>query len=107
MHTHESLIPVTPEQKTCSERASSMSRSKLLASQYLLHADLLHLESYLLIEPHSAVVAGPDIERHVIAAPLPRVTEHKFIERAAYMQSARRLIHTEIVYVKRLYIGQA
>ena len=63
------------------------------ALQHLLHADVIWSESHAFVEGLGFGVAGPDVERYVVAAGLTGEVEHVAIQGGAYMVAAGPLVN--------------
>lgn len=61
--------------------------------QHLLHADVIWSESHAFVEGLGFGVAGPDVERYVVAAGLTGEAEHVAIQGGAYMVAAGPLVN--------------
>ena len=66
---------------------------KTAALQHLLHADVIWSESHAFVEGLGFGVAGPDVERYVVAAGLTGEVEHVAIQGGAYMVAAGPLVN--------------
>ena len=74
--------------------------------QNYVHADVLWFEPTCLIERHSALIAAPHIESHVVASLAAGVIEHCLVDRGADMGAAQGLVYAEVVDIQCFDVGQ-
>lgn len=80
-----------PMQPRCDHRHHRAAETAAL--QHLLHADVIWSESHAFVEGLGFGVAGPDVERYVVAAGLTGEVEHVAIQGGAYMVAAGPLVN--------------
>ena len=66
----------------------------------VLHTDEIGLEAQVLVEAFCLRIAGPDMERHAVAALLFRVGTDCLPEMLSHMLAAAALVHAEVVEVE-------
>lgn len=65
-----------------------------------LHSDFQRLQAAGFIETDGVRIAAPDVERHMIAALLPREAPDMFIQLPADPAAARRFIHAQVIQIQ-------
>lgn len=76
------------------------------AVQYHFHADFLGLQAAFFVEPHRRLIAGPHIQRYIVAALCFGKFEYMLVEFFSDMLPSDRFVYTEVINVKCLDIGQ-